>query len=82
MKSVIKNGDRIAKSNYPCLKIYNNESGCGAYVVLFTEPNSGVVVYSETECIKVGDNEKVNDTTCWAEECFTRFDGIIELSNK
>ncbi len=81
MKSIIKNEEKVVKSNYPCLKIYNNEGGLGAYVVLFTKPMRGIVVYSENERLKVGDNETANDSTCWAEECFTNFKGTIELSN-
>ena len=81
MKSVIKNQENAIESSYPCLKIYNNESGLGVYVVLFTEPQKGVVVFSENKRLKVGDNEKADGGTSWAEECFSPFNGTIELSN-
>lgn len=81
MKSVIKNQENAIESSYPCLKIYDNGSKLGVCVVLFTEPKKGVVVYSENERLKVGDNEKGDGATSWAEECFSPFNGTIELSN-
>lgn len=82
MKSVIKNQENAIESSYPCLKIYNNDSKLGVYVVLFTEPKNGVVVYSENQRVKVGDDNKTySETASWAEECFSPFNGTIELSN-
>ena len=79
--TLIDKQEKAREIKYPCLKIYNDKGGLGEYVVLFTEPKRGVVVYSENECLKVGDDETVNDAIYWAEECFTNFKGTIELSN-
>ena len=81
MRSIIKNEEKVVKSNYPCLKIYNNKSGDGEYVVLFTKPKRGVVIYSENTQVKVGDNDKTNGES-FAEECFSPLNGTIELSNE
>lgn len=82
MRSTLVNKEEKAREiEYPCLKIYNNQSNLGKYVVLFTKPNKGIVVFSENSRLNVGDNEKANNGCEWAEESFNHFGGTIELTN-
>lgn len=79
MKSVIKNGGMTASCCYPCLKYYGNTNEF--YVVLFTAPQKGMVVFSAYPDFYVGDNGTANNAIQWAEEQFMPFNGTIELTN-
>lgn len=60
------------KPEYPCLKIYKDND----FIVLFTDPTTGTVVYSTYYDHKVGDYD--ND---WISSGFKPFNDILELSN-
>ena len=74
MKSIIKNGEG-ATNSYPCLKVATNVKG--KIVVLFSEPSTGTIIWSDRENQPVGEFSED-----WAEkDCFLPFNGTIELSN-
>ena len=60
---------------YPCLKYLVRYD----LVVLFTDPNCGMVVYCDEAYI---DQYPVGESrTDWLEDSFNIYDGTIELSN-
>lgn len=76
MKSVIVNQEAQQKEEikYPYLGEYNGEYGM--FVVLFTSPKTGVVVYSNYSIWRVGEG-----CSMYTEIDFSKFNGTVELSN-
>ena len=73
MKSIIKNGESPT-NGYPCLKEATTEKG--KVVVLFSEPSTGTIIWSD------GKNHTVGEfSSSWIECFFDAFNGTIELSN-
>ena len=65
------------KNNYPCLKESIEVDGKGKMIVLFTEPNKGVVVYSTWSC----GNSIGELSNTWNEGNFHIYNGEVILSN-
>jgi len=61
---------------YPCLKKYNNTDNTGSFVVLFTDNQSGTVVFTEDSSHTVGEY-----ATNWATQLFIPIKGEIILKN-
>ncbi len=60
------------RSEYPCLKILRRLS----QVVLFTEPNTGMVIHTLSVL-----NETGSYSDDWPEEMFNLYNGEVVLSN-
>jgi len=72
MKSAIKSFNKEPKTSYPCLKIVVGNT----FIVLFTAPKTGTVVYTEDLHDPVG-----LWSSSWGEENFSHFNGELILSN-
>ena len=79
MKSRISKGTIEKNITYPSLKVHTNKEN-ESIIVLFTERNTGTIVYSERPDQLVGEYGG-RDACCWIEEDFYAFNGTIELSN-
>lgn len=76
MKSIIKRSEEAETISYPCLKEF--EGSLGSYIVLFTKPATGMIVFSNHPDFSMG--EYLDDS--FLENRFRLFNGTIELSNE
>ncbi|MDD5358348.1 MAG: hypothetical protein PHX80_04325 [Candidatus Nanoarchaeia archaeon] len=76
MKSTVIEKESKRKIKYPCLKIVVKGGDGKGPIVLFSRPDTGVVIRG------VGDHETGEHATNWAEDaCFIPFDGQVILEN-
>ena len=64
---------------YPLLKEFTDEKG--NYIVLFTEPRSGMVVFSNHPTVPIGDISGYDSNENWDEDRFKLYQGDVKLEN-
>ena len=66
-------------ARYPLLKEFTDEEG--NYIVLFTEPGTGMVVFSNQPTVPIGDISGYTSDEHWSEEDFILYQGDVKLEN-